>query len=237
MLGLQLYRHEDPKHDYLVTCNLCSYIPQNEDSIFHSVSIHLTWFVKPDLCSVLSSPCTNCQIVCQFDGEHKTLNMKKHVKSKDEGKLLRSSFQVLENVMVLPSATYSSPDLGSKFFEVDPSELRYQTTNGKTTGPSPHVLNAGQVDRDRPSDPRRSQSGEYTSLGQLRAQLTGLQDDINEFLTERMELAKRKKTKLQKSSAEQERRIQEEISELLDGGDGDEDDDENENENDDDRGD
>lgn len=127
--------------------------------------------------------------------------------------------------MLLPSATYGSPDFGSKFFEISPSEPRYQTTDGKTTGPSPHVLNAGQVDRDRPSDPRRLKSGEYTPLGHLRAQLTGLQDDINEFLTEQMELAKRKKTKLQKSSAEQEMRIQEEISKLLDGGDGDEDDD------------
>lgn len=93
------------------------------------------------------------------------------------------------------------------------------TTEGRTTGPSDHVLNAGQIDRDKPSEPERTKDGsQLTYLGQLRTQLTGLQDDINEFLTGRMELAKNKK----KAGAD-EKRIQEEINQLLDGGDGDED--------------
>ncbi|QLQ77940.1 hypothetical protein HG537_0A01870 [Torulaspora globosa] len=121
--------------------------------------------------------------------------------------------------MLLPTATYCGSDTKTVKFEVNPTDVRYQTTDGKTTGASPYVLNAGQVDRDRPSEPRKDVNGKITALGELRARLTGLQDDINEFLTERMELAKGKKPRL----AKQEQRIESEIKELLDGGDGDDD--------------
>lgn len=118
-----------------------------------------------------------------------------------------------------PSATYSSPDVPSKTFTVDPSNPRYQTTEGKTTGPSDYVLKAGQIDRDKPSGPRvdPKDADSFTYLSKLRMALTGLQDDINEFLTERMEIAKNKKQRLYSPSKERE--IQSEIKDLLDGGD------------------
>ena len=123
-----------------------------------------------------------------------------------------------------PFAVYSSPDITTKEFAVDIKNARYNTTNGKTTGPSAYVLNAGQVDTDKPSDPKINASTQQpTHLSQLRMSLTGLQDDINEFLTERMEFAKNKKLKTQ--DTKEEKRIQEEINELLDGGDGEEDED------------
>ncbi|CAI4539843.1 ALH_1b_G0028340.mRNA.1.CDS.1 [Saccharomyces cerevisiae] len=121
--------------------------------------------------------------------------------------------------MKLPVAQYSAPDGVEKSFAPIRDDPRYMTTEGRTTGPSDHVLNAGQIDRDKPSEPERTKDGsQLTYLGQLRTQLTGLQDDINEFLTGRMELAKNKK----KAGAD-EKRIQEEINQLLDGRDGDED--------------
>ncbi|CAI1506720.1 hypothetical protein SEUBUCD646_0J00370 [Saccharomyces eubayanus] len=121
--------------------------------------------------------------------------------------------------MALPMAEYSAPDGVNKSFVPIPDDPRYLTTEGRTTGPSDHVLNAGQIDRDKPSEPKRVQGGtQMTYLGQLRTQLTGLQDDINEFLTERMELAKNKK----KKADADEKRIQEEINQLLDGGDAEE---------------
>lgn len=121
--------------------------------------------------------------------------------------------------MILPGAQYSAPDGVEKSFAPISDDPRYMTTEGITTGPSDHVLNAGQIDRDKPSEPEHTEDGsQLTYLSQLRTQLTGLQDDINEFLTGRMELAKNKK----KAGAE-EKRIQEEINQLLDGGDGDED--------------
>ncbi|KAL3234540.1 EKC/KEOPS complex subunit GON7 [Nakaseomyces bracarensis] len=113
-----------------------------------------------------------------------------------------------------PSAVYTSP-IEERSFTVDDSD-RYKTTNGVTTGPSSYVLNAGQVDRDRPSDAKVDAAGDVTYLGRLRTQLTGLQDDINEFLTAKMEQAKSKKQK-----TEDEQRIQKEINDLLDGGDDD----------------
>lgn len=116
----------------------------------------------------------------------------------------------------LPSASYSSPDL-ERQFTVDPSKPEYQTTDGVTTGPSPHVLNAGQIDKDKPAPPKKLENGEFTELGSLRAQLTGLQDDINKFLTERMELAKRKKAKLDEDK-DRDERINREINDLLDEG-------------------
>lgn len=129
--------------------------------------------------------------------------------------------------MSQPFATYSSPDIPNKEFIVDTKDARYNTTNGKTTGPSTYVLNAGQVDIDKPSDPKIDPTTQQpTQLSQLRMSLTGLQDDINEFLTERMEVAKNKKLKTQ--DTKEEKRIQEEINELLDGGDGDDDEEDNE---------
>ncbi|QLL30374.1 hypothetical protein HG536_0A01910 [Torulaspora globosa] len=125
--------------------------------------------------------------------------------------------------MLLPTAKYCGSDAETVKFEVNPADARYQTTDGRTTGASPYVLNAGQVDRDRPSEPRRDANGKITALGELRTRLTGLQDDINEFLTQRMELAKGKKPKLQGNQAKQEERIENEIKELLDGGDGEDD--------------
>lgn len=125
--------------------------------------------------------------------------------------------------MTLPSATYTSPEIESHVFEVHPANPRYQTTDGQSTGPSPHVLNAGQIDVDKPSNPNRSENGELTALGQLRCHLTGLQDDVNEFLTNQMELAKRKKAKLQNSAVKEDERIEKEINELLDGNDNDQD--------------
>lgn len=121
-----------------------------------------------------------------------------------------------------PSAHYSSPDL-EKQFVIDPSNPQYQTADGITTGPSPHVLNAGQIDKDKPAPPKMQENGEITQLGGLRTQLTGLQDDINKFLTDRMEQAKRKKAKVEQNK-EKDSRINKEIKELLDGGDGDDDD-------------
>lgn len=75
-----------------------------------------------------------------------------------------------------PSAVYKSSI--TKAFTIDTSAPL--TTNGKTTGPSEFVLSRGAVDRDRPSDAKD------TELGLLRCHLTSLQDDINEFLTQRM---------------------------------------------------
>lgn len=97
---------------------------------------------------------------------------------------------------ILPFASYSAPDI-QKSFTVDTANPRYQSTDGSTTGPSPHVLNAGQIDRDKPAPPRTNPDGQITALGSLRAQLTGLQDDINHFLTDRMEQAKRKRARVQ----------------------------------------
>ncbi|CCC71967.1 hypothetical protein NCAS_0I02990 [Naumovozyma castellii] len=133
--------------------------------------------------------------------------------------------------MTTPSAIYKHGDELEKHFQVDINNARYKTTNGSTTGPSEHVLNAGQIDRDRPSDPKlldntESSSPSYTPLSLLRMQLTGLQDDINIFLTERMEVAKMKKSKL--ASDAEEKRIEEEIKVLLDGGDDDNSETENE---------
>lgn len=106
--------------------------------------------------------------------------------------------------MQMPSAVYTSPSYLLKKFEVDPNDPHYQTTNGRTTGPSEYVLNAGQVDRDRPSDPKMDPVNPDvpTYLSQLRMQLTGLQDDINEFLTKQMEIAKNKRVKVESDEKE-----------------------------------
>lgn len=80
---------------------------------------------------------------------------------------------------LIPTAQYTSPDLTKDFTPGDGPH----TTNGKTTGPSDYVLNAGQVDKDA------STESLGTNLGQLRAELTTIQDKVNIFLTERMKEA------------------------------------------------
>ncbi|KAG7879993.1 hypothetical protein KL905_001486 [Ogataea polymorpha] len=77
---------------------------------------------------------------------------------------------------LLPTAEYAGPVL--KRFEVDPSKPH--STSGRTNGPSDYVLAAGAVDRDAPTE------ATDTRIGRLRAYLTTLQDEVNEFLTERM---------------------------------------------------
>lgn len=78
---------------------------------------------------------------------------------------------------MFPTASYSSPSLSKEFTT---AHHQNHTTNGRTTGPSQFVLDAGAVDKDMPSEPKD------THLGRLRAQVTTLQDDLNEFLTQRM---------------------------------------------------
>jgi len=82
--------------------------------------------------------------------------------------------------MTAPTATYTHRSL-SKHFDIAQYPHTHHTTNGKTTGPSQYVVDAGCVDRDMPS------TGNNTQLSQLRAQLTTLQDDLNEYLTQRMQ--------------------------------------------------
>ncbi|AGO12214.1 AaceriAEL144Wp [[Ashbya] aceris (nom. inval.)] len=95
-----------------------------------------------------------------------------------------------------PTATYCTPAGDSHTFTVAPDAPRYQTTDGTTSGPSAYVLQAGQIDRDRPSPPKLDAQGEPTPLARLRMHLTGLQDDINSFLTSEMQRAKNKKQKI-----------------------------------------
>lgn len=84
---------------------------------------------------------------------------------------------------LVPSATYISPS--------EPNEVKLipgegpHSTDGRTTQISDIVLKAGGEDRDKPSPAKD------TPLGNLRAQLTTLQDKLNEFLTKKM-LNKRK---------------------------------------------
>lgn len=80
---------------------------------------------------------------------------------------------------LVPTAVYKAPDIteGQKFH---PGEGPH-TTNGKTTQISDIVIQAGGEDRDKPSDAKDTQ------LGQLRAKLTTLQDQLNIFLTKRMD--------------------------------------------------
>lgn len=79
---------------------------------------------------------------------------------------------------LIPTATYTSPAFpeGREFHPGDGPH----STNGKTTQISEVVLKAGGEDRDRPS------AASDTALGQLRARLTTVQDQLNGFLTERM---------------------------------------------------
>lgn len=77
---------------------------------------------------------------------------------------------------LIPEAEYSSPDVKKTLTPGDGPH----STNGKTTQISEFVTKAGGEDRDKPTE--ASESG----LGQLRARVTSLQDNINVFLTQRM---------------------------------------------------
>lgn len=94
---------------------------------------------------------------------------------------------------LIPTATYTSP-LNSEQVNIVPGAGPH-STNGRTTQISDIVINAGGQDRDQPS------AAKNTQLGELRAQLTTLQDKINELLTSKM--AEQKK----QSDADLERRI------------------------------
>lgn len=93
-----------------------------------------------------------------------------------------------------PVARYSAPDIPEPLV-ITVGEGPH-TTNGKTTQISDIVIKSGGEDRDKPT------AANDTTLGNLRAKLTSLQDNINVFLTERMQKAKE-----EKGSQEVERRI------------------------------
>lgn len=102
-------------------------------------------------------------------------------------------------VVLVPSATYTSPKEPKKV-EITPGNGPH-STDGKTTQISDIVLKAGGEDRDKPS------AAKDTPLGNLRAQLTTLQDKLNGFLTQKM-LSKRKlEDEDEDADADLERRI------------------------------
>lgn len=76
-----------------------------------------------------------------------------------------------------PTAVYVAPDGTQKHFDVGKGP---HSTSGTSTKISDVVINAGGEDRDKPSEAKD------TPLGQLRAELTTLQDQVNVFLTQRM---------------------------------------------------
>ncbi|KAI5949683.1 GON7 [Candida margitis] len=86
--------------------------------------------------------------------------------------------------MLSPTATYTSDGFTQEFHPGDGPH----TTDGSTTQISDIVLNAGGEDRDKPSAPND------TPMGELRAALTTLQDQINVFLTDRMRAEKENDT-------------------------------------------
>ncbi|ODV77428.1 uncharacterized protein CANTADRAFT_23553 [Suhomyces tanzawaensis NRRL Y-17324] len=90
----------------------------------------------------------------------------------------------------VPTATYGAPDV-SEPIVFEPGQ-QIHTTNGRTTQISDIVLKAGGEDRDKPTEAKD------TALGQLRAQLTTVQDKVNEFLTERMKKEKEDKTDVER---------------------------------------
>ncbi|RLV92149.1 EKC/KEOPS complex subunit GON7 [Spathaspora sp. JA1] len=89
-----------------------------------------------------------------------------------------------QKLMLIPTATYEAPDI-SQPKEFHPGDGPH-STSGVTTQISDHVINAGGQDRDIPSKHKD------TPMGNLRAQLTTLQDQLNVFLTDRMKLDKDK---------------------------------------------
>lgn len=97
--------------------------------------------------------------------------------------------------LLVPTATYQSPS-ETDVVKFSPGEGPH-STDGRTTQISEIVTKAGGEDRDRPTEAKD------TPLGHLRAQLTTLQDKLNEFLTAKM-LNKRK---LDEQEQDLERRI------------------------------
>ncbi|GEQ68502.1 hypothetical protein JCM33374_g2170 [Metschnikowia sp. JCM 33374] len=96
---------------------------------------------------------------------------------------------------LVPTATYESPS--------EPNTVKFEpgqgphSTDGKTTRISDIVIDAGGEDRDKPSQAKN------TELGALRAQLTTVQDQLNEFLTAKMS----NKRKLDDAEADVEKRL------------------------------
>ncbi|VEU21371.1 DEKNAAC102734 [Brettanomyces naardenensis] len=85
---------------------------------------------------------------------------------------------------LVPSACYTAPDLEKEFMVSTSAE---RTTNGSTTGPSDYLLRVTEgdyVDKDR------SREGKDTRIGRLRGYVTSLQDQVNVFLTTRMNESK-----------------------------------------------
>ncbi len=87
---------------------------------------------------------------------------------------------------LLPTAKYSSSDI-NKEFSVD--STKPLTTNGTTTGPSDYIINLTQGDY---TDKNKPTNNKDTKTGRLRAYVTDLQDQVNIFLTERMEIEKKR---------------------------------------------
>lgn len=85
--------------------------------------------------------------------------------------------------ILIPTATYTSPSEPNTV-ELTPGDGPH-STDGRTTQISDVVLKAGGEDRDRPSPAKG------TPAGNLRAQLTTLQDQLNDFLTLRMQSSKK----------------------------------------------
>lgn len=79
---------------------------------------------------------------------------------------------------LVPTAVYESPS-ELQAVSLTPGEGPH-STDGKTTQISDIVIKAGGQDRDKPSPAKN------TPLGNLRAELTTLQDKLNEFLTLKM---------------------------------------------------
>lgn len=96
-----------------------------------------------------------------------------------------------------PTAVYSSPSESNPIV-ITPGDGPH-STDGKTTQISDIVIKAGGQDRDKPSAAKDSY------LGLLRAQLTTLQDKINEHLTQKM--SNKRKLDEEKDEGDIERRI------------------------------
>lgn len=94
-----------------------------------------------------------------------------------------------------PTAVYTSP-IEAEPVTLTPGEGPH-STDGKTTQISDIVIKAGGQDKDKPTPAKD------TPLGQLRAELTTLQDKLNEFLTHKMS----NKRKLEEENDDIERRI------------------------------
>lgn len=99
-------------------------------------------------------------------------------------KTIVTTTSTMDSSTRLPSARYVAGETTATFTleGVTPAEL---TADGTTTGPSPYLLEStgGQyVDRDRPAALTAG-----TEMGALRGYVTRLQDDINVYLTKRIQ--------------------------------------------------